>query len=138
VHIYKIQFQGEKWICIIYLINKKRRKFYQFLELKNIKDQILCQKARIKIFDSSLIRKNMFTNEHLIHQKKMVSWMMFSWCWILKVICSLSLGAPIGFWIIYSIKFNIEVMVFQRRGVFHLQYILTTPTPPNICTFIAC
>jgi hypothetical protein len=37
-------------------------------------DQIQCQNAKIKMFDSSLINIDMHTNEHLIYQKTMV-WM---------------------------------------------------------------
>jgi hypothetical protein len=47
--------------------------------LENFKGQIQCQNARIKVIDSSLIKINMLTKEHLIYENKMVSWLMLGW-----------------------------------------------------------
>lgn len=65
--------------------------------LEIFKGQIQCQNARIEVIDSSLININMLINEHLMYKNKMVSWLMLSWCWSLKIICISFSIVPINF-----------------------------------------
>lgn len=49
-----------------------------FLIFKIIfRDQIQCQSAQVPVLDSSLMRINILTNEHLMYYKIMVSWLTF-------------------------------------------------------------
>ncbi len=58
VHEYDLFFKVKKGYALFFHLIKKEGNFSKFLN-KKIKDQILCQNARIKMFNSSLNRENM-------------------------------------------------------------------------------
>jgi hypothetical protein len=57
---------GNKRVWIFLKIQIKTENIPHYVILKNL-SQIQCQNAKIQVFDSSLIRINMFASEHLVY-----------------------------------------------------------------------
>jgi hypothetical protein len=59
----------------LFIYVKTQTKFPHFGKFKtNFKDEMQCQNTRIKMFDSSPTKVNMFINEPLLYQNTMKSW----------------------------------------------------------------
>jgi hypothetical protein len=90
------------------------------------KRKIQWQNIIIKMFESFLIKINIFMSEHLVYEKTMTSWWTFSWWWNVKIISNLALGVLVGFLNPLILLSNMKVMTFQSHN---LKYILTMCLP---------